>query len=108
MGGSYGGALSLMLGGIDRRVDAVVPLITWNSLSDALFPNFVDGAADGDPLNGVFKKYWASVLVTSISLSGGGAGGLGASARRCQRRRPHPRRPRTRSRQRPRAPLDRG
>ncbi|WP_111765879.1 alpha/beta fold hydrolase [Nakamurella deserti] len=85
MGGSYGGALALMLGGIDPRVDAVVPLITWHDLSDALFPNFADtegAAAGGDSLGGVFKKYWASVLVTSISLSGGaggagGAGGLG-------------------------------
>ncbi len=77
MGGSYGGALSLMVAGTDARVDAVVPLITWNNLSDALFPNFADAAATG---GGVFKKYWTSVLVTSISLSGGGVGtgGLGA------------------------------
>ncbi len=76
MGGSYGGALSLMVAGVDDRVDAVVPLITWNNLSDALFPNFADDAAGSDGLGGVFKKYWASVLITSISLSGGGAGGI--------------------------------
>ena len=79
MGGSYGGALSLMLAGTDPRVDAAVPLITWNNLSDALFPNFASN--DTDPLDGVFKKYWASVLMTSISAAGGrgsGTGGLGA------------------------------
>ena len=38
-GGSYGGALSLMLAGTDPRVDALVPLITWNDLAQALFPN---------------------------------------------------------------------
>ena len=38
-GGSYGGALSLMLAGTDPRIDAVVPLITWNDLEQSLFPN---------------------------------------------------------------------
>ena len=45
-GGSYGGALSLMLAGTDPRVDAVVPLITWNDLSQALFPNAQATPAD--------------------------------------------------------------
>ncbi|HET8642090.1 MAG TPA: alpha/beta fold hydrolase, partial [Pseudonocardiaceae bacterium] len=38
-GSSYGGALALMLAGTDRRIDAVVPMITWNDLSAALLPN---------------------------------------------------------------------
>ena len=38
-GASYGGALSLLLAGYDRRVDAIAPLITWNDLGQALFPN---------------------------------------------------------------------
>ena len=38
-GGSYGGALSLLLAGYDRRVDATRPVITWNDLGQALFPN---------------------------------------------------------------------
>ena len=66
-GGSYGGALSLMLAGYDRRIDAIAPVITWNDLGQALFPN----AASADPLpadtpargafapNGVFKRGWA-------------------------------------------------
>ncbi|MDT7553576.1 MAG: type transport system ATP-binding protein, partial [Pseudonocardiales bacterium] len=38
-GGSYGGALSLMLAGYDKRIDAIAPVITWNDLAQALFPN---------------------------------------------------------------------
>src|SRR5690349_6764017 len=45
-GGSYGGALSLLLAGYDRRVDAIAPVITWNDLGQALFPN----AATTEPL----------------------------------------------------------
>ena len=78
MGGSYGGGLSLMLAGTDPRVDTAVPLITWNSLPDALFPNF-SGDSTG-PQDGVFKRYWASILMTSITLGGRGNGGADASA----------------------------
>ena len=45
-GGSYGGALSLLLAGYDQRVDAIAPVITWNDLGQALFPN----AAAAEPL----------------------------------------------------------
>ncbi|HEX2129987.1 MAG TPA: alpha/beta fold hydrolase, partial [Actinophytocola sp.] len=38
-GGSYGGALSLLLAGTDDRVDALAPTITYNDLSQALLPN---------------------------------------------------------------------
>ncbi|MGS0688750.1 alpha/beta fold hydrolase, partial [Nakamurella sp. GG22] len=75
-GASYGGALSLMLAGTDPRVDAVVPLITWNDLEQSLFPNAQATAADleaGTPAaaagvdDGVFKKFWASTLMASIT-----------------------------------------
>ncbi|HEX4813744.1 MAG TPA: alpha/beta fold hydrolase [Nonomuraea sp.] len=39
VGGSYGGAIALMTAAHDRRVDAIVPQITWSDLADALFPN---------------------------------------------------------------------
>jgi ABC-2 type transport system ATP-binding protein len=76
-GGSYGGALALLLAGYDRRIDAIAPVITWNSLDQALFP---DAAATG-PLPedtpargafgpaGVFKKGWAGTLF-SIGSAG--------------------------------------
>ena len=37
-GGSYGGALSLMLAGYDRRIDAIAPVITWNDLGPGALP----------------------------------------------------------------------
>ena len=76
-GGSYGGALSLMLAGTDPRIDAAVPLITWNDLEQSLFPNAqatdadlaatTPAAADGVE-DGVFKKFWASSLIASVTL----------------------------------------
>ena len=75
-GGSYGGALSLMLAGTDPRIDAVVPLITWNDLEQSLFPNAQATAADlaaQTPAaaegvdDGVFKKFWTSTLMASVT-----------------------------------------
>src|SRR5215217_2698771 len=69
VGGSYGGGLALLLAAQDQRVDAIVPMITWNDLSTALFPG------------GVFKQGWAGVFFVSGSGGGGGFGNLaGASA----------------------------
>ena len=45
VGGSYGGALALLLAGYDRRVDAIAPQITWNDLRQALFPQFAAAPA---------------------------------------------------------------
>ncbi|MFF1921995.1 alpha/beta fold hydrolase [Streptomyces sp. NPDC058221] len=59
-GASYGGALSLLAAGYDRRVDAIAPEMTYWNLAEALFPN------------GVFKKLWASLFVTT----GGGCRNL--------------------------------
>ncbi|WP_329130011.1 alpha/beta fold hydrolase [Streptomyces sp. NBC_01476] len=49
-GTSYGGALSLLAAGYDRRVDAIAPRETYWNLSDALFPD------------GVYKKLWAGIF----------------------------------------------
>ncbi|NUT35091.1 MAG: alpha/beta fold hydrolase [Hamadaea sp.] len=75
VGGSYGGALALLLAAYDQRVDAIVPMITWNSLATALFPG------------GVFKQAWAGVFFTGGSgslgsLTGGGGTDPGAIAAR--------------------------
>lgn len=48
-GGSYGGALALMLTAADRRVDTVVAAITWNDLALAFFPSSVAGTAASTP-----------------------------------------------------------
>jgi ABC-2 type transport system ATP-binding protein len=79
-GGSYGGALSLLLAGSDRRVDAIAPVITYNDLSQALVPNAGTGtlAATATPAagafadGGVFKRAWAGIFFASGL--GGGAG----------------------------------
>ncbi|WP_030669927.1 CocE/NonD family hydrolase [Streptomyces cellulosae] len=52
-GASYGGAISLLTAGYDKRVDAIAPAITYWNLADALFPN------------GVFKKLWAGIFVNT-------------------------------------------
>jgi ABC-2 type transport system ATP-binding protein len=61
-GASYGGAVSLLAAGHDRRVDAIAPAITYWNLSEALFPN------------GVFKKLWSGMFFTTGSVSPGGPG----------------------------------
>src|SRR5262245_53179661 len=77
-GGSYGGALSLLLAGTDKRVDALAPSITYNDLSQALLPNSAttetvpntpspNAFAD----NGVFKRSWAGIF---FAAGMGGAG----------------------------------
>jgi ABC-2 type transport system ATP-binding protein len=82
-GGSYGGALSLLLAGTDRRVDTIAPMITYNDLSTALVPNAATGtlpatrtpAAGALAGNGVFKRAWAGILFGSGLNGGTGACG---------------------------------
>lgn len=52
-GASYGGAVSLLAAGYDKRVDAIAPEITYWNLAESLFPD------------GVFKKLWAGIFVTT-------------------------------------------
>ncbi|GAB3903664.1 alpha/beta fold hydrolase [Kibdelosporangium lantanae] len=77
-GGSYGGAISLLLAGYDPRVDALAPVITYNDLSQALIPNAATTgpvattpAAGADSPDGVFKRSWAGIL---FAAGMGGAG----------------------------------
>ena len=58
VGGSYGGGFSLLLAGYDQRVDAIVPMITWNDLANAFLPDATGGGA----ADGVFKKAWAGLF----------------------------------------------
>ena len=80
-GASYGGALALLLAGTDRRVDALAPEITWNDLSQALFPNAASPtplptptpAAGAFAADGVFKRDWAGYF---FGAGPAGPGGL--------------------------------
>lgn len=57
IGGSYGGAVQLATASVDHRLDALVPMITWNDLAYSLDPNNAVGSA-GVP--GVFKWQWTN------------------------------------------------
>ncbi|MFC8593686.1 CocE/NonD family hydrolase [Streptomyces atroolivaceus] len=61
IGGSYGGAVQLATASADHRVDALVPLITWNDLAYSLAPN-ATGASRGvsSDTPGVFKWQWTN------------------------------------------------
>jgi ABC-2 type transport system ATP-binding protein len=65
VGGSYGGALALLLAGYDRRVDAIVPEITWNDLAGAFLPE----STGAGPERGVFKRAWAGTFFGSGGIS---------------------------------------
>lgn len=64
VGGSYGGQVQFAAAGVDQRIDAIVPLITWNDLSYSLVPNntsqlkpALDGVSTETP--GAAKQTWA-------------------------------------------------
>ncbi|MFY1588214.1 alpha/beta fold hydrolase [Micromonospora sp. WMMD734] len=72
VGGSYGGGLALLLAAQDPRVDAIVPMITWNDLSRAFLPE-----STGKPATeGVFKKGWAGIFFGGGGSAGSGPAGL--------------------------------
>lgn len=61
IGGSYGGAVQMATAAVDHRVDALVPLITWNDLGYALAPNNTGARAGvSSDTPGVFKWQWTN------------------------------------------------
>lgn len=58
VGGSYGGGIQLTTAGTDKRIDAIAPVIAWNSLNTALYP------ADD------FKTSFASLLLLALVTTG--------------------------------------
>ena len=60
-GGSYGGALALMVAGYDDRVDAIAADITWNDLESSLFGQSLRNTDEP----GVYKQLWTSVFFSS-------------------------------------------
>nr|MDT0660243.1 alpha/beta fold hydrolase [Micromonospora sp. DSM 115978] len=77
VGGSYGGALALLLAAQDQRVDAIVPMITWNSLARSFLPE----STSQDPLSGVFKKGWAGIFFGGAGVPDPTAVGVGPGGR---------------------------
>ncbi|GLW24882.1 alpha/beta fold hydrolase [Microbispora triticiradicis] len=91
-GASYGGALSLLLAGLDRRIDALVPVITYNDLMQALLPNSAGAPAAATPsatafaAGGVFKSSWAGWLYSmGFGSDPGGGGGQFGDSPQCGR-----------------------
>ncbi|MGH9095670.1 MAG: CocE/NonD family hydrolase, partial [Acidimicrobiales bacterium] len=66
IGGSYGGSIQFTTASIDPRVDALVPVITWNDLAYSLGPNnATDGTTptsrtDAEP--GAVKYQWTALF----------------------------------------------
>jgi len=63
IGVSYGGHIQYSIAMQDKRIDALIPLITWNDLSYSLAPNNTDfqrGVTYQTP--GVHKKQWSALF----------------------------------------------
>lgn len=59
IGGSYAGGIQLVAAGTpDRRVDAIVPSLAWNSLNSALYPS------------NIFKSSWSTLLLLNLARVG--------------------------------------
>jgi putative CocE/NonD family hydrolase len=82
-GGSYGGQIQFATAAYERqqrtdRVDAIIPLITWNDLAYSLAPensSLPGGTANSGSVTarntGVFKYQWAA-LFTTVGVANGG------------------------------------
>ena len=71
IGGSYGGQIQFAVAAQDPRVDAIIPMITWNDLSYSLAPNNTDtarGVTYRTP--GVAKKQWID-LFFAVGIASG-------------------------------------
>ncbi|MFK4252119.1 CocE/NonD family hydrolase [Streptomyces angustmyceticus] len=99
IGGSYGGAVQLATAAVDHRIDALVPLITWNDLAYSLAPdNAARAHGAGGPLPGAYKWQWTGGFFLIGEAQGllhpnldpsraGGAGCLHFVARACDSKR---------------------
>ena len=82
LGGSYGGQIQFATAAFERgrgtdRLDAIIPLITWNDLAYSLSPEnsaLPQGTARSGSVTsartGVFKYQWAA-LFTSVGIANG-------------------------------------
>jgi ABC-2 type transport system ATP-binding protein len=82
VGGSYGGQIQFAAAGYEKaagtnRLDAIIPLITWNDLSYSLAPensSLPQGTARSGSVSasgtGVFKYQWAA-LFTTVGVANG-------------------------------------
>ncbi|MQA27091.1 MAG: alpha/beta fold hydrolase, partial [Micromonosporaceae bacterium] len=63
VGGSYGGQNQYAVAAVSQKVDALVPLVTWNDLTYSLAPNNSGlGGGVSPSVPGVHKKQWTSLF----------------------------------------------
>jgi len=60
VGGSYGGQIQYAVAAVSQKVDALVPIITWNDLAYSLAPNNTSLSGVSYTTPGVHKKQWTS------------------------------------------------
>ena len=70
IGGSYGGEIQYAVAMQDKRVDALIPIITWNDLAYSLAPNntALRGVHPTEP--GVAKKQWVDLFFGAGIIDG--------------------------------------
>ena len=71
IGGSYGGQVQYAVAMQDKRVDALIPIITWNDLSYSLAPNNTSlrqGVNSSTP--GVHKRQWTDLFFGAGIIDG--------------------------------------
>ncbi len=73
-GGSYGGGIQFSTASIDRRIDAIVPTIAWNSLETSLYKDRT------------FKQGWNDLLYSAGRTAAERGGLAGGPGRRPDRR----------------------
>lgn len=54
LGNSYGGGIQITTAGIDQRIDAIVPILSWYSYPEALYPEEA------------FKTAWVNLITTTL------------------------------------------
>ena len=77
IGGSYGGQVQFAAASVDPRIDAIIPIITWNDLAYSLAPNntsFTTGVTYKTP--GVEKFDWTTAFFGLGIVDGVQAGTL--------------------------------
>ncbi|MFN8075540.1 MAG: alpha/beta fold hydrolase [Kineosporiaceae bacterium] len=96
-GESYGGGLSLLLAGTDRRIDAVAAVITWNDLERGLIPSVTaapasvttPAAAAQATGPGLLKTGWTQVFFAGaggdVTLGDDMLSSVGLRVRECGR-----------------------
>ncbi len=70
IGASYGGGIQLTVGGLDCRVDALVPNMAWHSLETSLYPNETVKAGWASELVNVAGEGTLDPHITSAADSG--------------------------------------